>query len=134
MPFIEWDACYSVHHAALDHDHQRLVEIINRLYDASGTAAQPAAIGQTLTALRRYVRTHFAREERIMAEAGYPDLEAHVQGHRRIEASLADIESLYACSPEELDVERVLDFLKDWLLNHILKADAAYTPFLDHAA
>lgn len=134
MPFIEWDARYSVRHPALDHDHQRLVAIINRLHDACETGTQPGIIGETITALRRYVRSHFAREERVMADAGYPDLAAHAQGHRRIEATLADIESLYACSPEALDAERVLDFLKDWLLNHILKADMAYTPYLREAA
>lgn len=130
MPFIEWTSDYSVHHSALDHDHQTLVRMINALHEASGTDTQTDVIRDTISALRRYVQSHFAREERIMIEAGYPDAEAHAQGHRRIEATVADIESLYACSPEEVDAARVLDFLKNWLLDHILKSDMAYTPYL----
>lgn len=135
MGYFTWKDSYSVGHPSLDHDHQRLGQIINALYDAVHQNSAPQGISQILTALRRYVENHFAREERLLQAINYPDYEHHIVSHRRIEQTLADFENLYATSPEGVDAVALLDFLKRWLLTHILKDDMHYrTLILQNAA
>lgn len=134
MPFIEWKPEYSVCHPALDHDHRILVSLINQLHEAIEEGQPARAVGRTLTSLRRYVETHFAREESILAACGYPDLEAHAEGHRALEATVEDIEALHARAPEEVDAAEVLEFLRRWLVDHILRADMRYAPLVSAAA
>jgi hemerythrin-like metal-binding protein len=131
MPLIDWSDRYSVGHPAMDHDHRMLVRIVNRLHQARLAEEDPAVVAETISALRRYVEDHFAREERLMAEVAYPGLDEHGQAHRRIEDTVRDYEVLAAAAPDGLDTGRLLDFLKDWLLNHILKTDRAYSAYLD---
>jgi hemerythrin-like metal-binding protein len=129
MAFIEWKSEFSVGHLDLDHDHRRLSEIINRLYDAVELEQGNTVIGAILSSLRRYVETHFAREERLLTLCGVSDAVAHVQSHRRIEATLEDFENLHRCSPLELDSRALLAFLRKWLIGHVLKDDMRYRCF-----
>lgn len=133
MPFIEWKPEYSVHHPALDHDHRILVSMINQLHQAIEEGQSARAVGRTLTSLRRYVETHFAREESILEACGYPELAAHAEGHRALEATVEDIEALHARAPEEVDAADVLEFLRTWLVDHILRADMRYAPMVSEA-
>jgi hemerythrin-like metal-binding protein len=131
MAFIDWKSDFSVGHADLDHDHLRLSQIINRLYDAVEFDQGNAVVGATLSSLRRYVETHFAREERLLTLCGVPDAVEHVRSHRRIEATLEDFENLHSHSPAELDGVALLEFLRKWLINHVLRDDMQYRGYFE---
>jgi hemerythrin-like metal-binding protein len=126
MAFIDWKAEYSIGQIDLDHDHRRLSDIINKLHDAVEHQRGDEVVGATLRSLRRYVEVHFAREERLLAQYGVNDAEDHIRSHRRIEDTLADFENLHASSPDQLDSQSLLGFLRRWLLNHVLKDDMQY--------
>ncbi len=132
MPFMEWRDEYSVHHATLDFDHQMLINIINQLHDAIQTKQDTAVIGMVIGSLKRYVETHFKREETVMRECRFPDLKAHARKHREIEATVNDVLTLFQRAPQEVDSQEVLRFLKTWLVNHILKSDMKYAPYVAH--
>lgn len=132
MPFMQWRDEYSVHHATLDFDHQMLINIINQLFDAIATKQDKQVIGQVIHSLARYVETHFAREERVMKECRYPDLAPHAAKHREIEQTVWDIVHLWERDPSEVNSAEVLRFLKTWLVNHILKSDMKYAPYVAH--
>lgn len=132
MPFMEWRDEYSVHHATLDFDHQMLINIINQLFDAMASKQDHAVIGQVIGSLVRYVEIHFAREERVMKECRYPDLKPHAAKHREIEETVRDIHTLWLKAPQEVNSAEVMRFLRTWLVNHILKSDMKYAPFVAH--
>lgn len=130
MSFLTWHQGLSVGHPALDYDHQTLINLINHLHDGLASGSAPEVVGTTIGALEHYVASHFAREEAIMAEAGYPDLDEHRRVHAEIRRVVADIAHLHAHAPGELDHGEILRFLKTWLLSHILKTDMRYAPYL----
>ncbi|WP_052000187.1 bacteriohemerythrin [Caenispirillum salinarum] len=132
MPFMTWRDEYSVHHATLDFDHQMLINIINQLFDAMAEKQGHEVVGRTIESLERYVQVHFAREEKVMRECNYPDFGPHAEGHREIERTVADIRSLWERAPEEVNCAEVMRFLKTWLVNHILKTDMKYAPYVEH--
>ena len=87
---IEWSDSMSVNNGDLDFDHQRLIEIINRLWVADSLGNRQI-IEFVLDDLVNYTEFHFAREERLLEQIGFSDIERHVSIHKGIRRRLEDI-------------------------------------------
>lgn len=61
MALIEWSDQLSVHVVEFDSDHQRLIGILNSLWEASEERRGHEVIEAILADLIDYTRTHFAR-------------------------------------------------------------------------
>ena len=124
MAILEWNDTYSVGDAHLDAQHKGLIELINRLDDAT-------RVGEVLDGLARYVAEHFRDEERMLEASDFPGLEAHKEQHRVFEVWLAEKQEAFRRgrgSPILRD--SVQSYLRVWLANHILFADRAYSGYL----
>ena len=99
---------------------KKLFNIINQLADAMRVAKGQEVIAQIVGQLIAYTRTHFQQEEALMEQAQYPELSAHQQLHREL---VADVEKFQRELDEGLrpNTVAILDFLKDWLTQHIQK-------------
>jgi len=80
--------------------------------------------------LVRYVNEHFQREERLMHDCGYPDLAEHRDRHRRFSAKVYAIEQIHRVDPGSINLEELVEFLRGWLVRHILGADRDFGPYL----
>jgi hemerythrin len=129
MALWNWSPEYSVEEDSLDRQHQELFRMLNDLHDAmkEGTGAQ-AAPG-ILKNLVQYVLEHFACEEALMAQAGYPDLARHKAEHDKLTDELAQILQDFESGKVALSM-KLLQFLRTWLQDHILGCDKKYAPFL----
>lgn len=129
MDLLEWKESYSVGVDALDADHKRLIDLINRLSDPDGSGT---TVPQALSELDNYVRYHFRAEEERLEAVDYPDLTAHKDQHARFEEWLRSVQHSYTMAPETRAIlgERVNNHLRDWLINHILKTDMDYKDWL----
>lgn len=123
--FIRWVPEMSVGHPDLDFDHQRLVEIINRLMLASGQGNRQV-IEFVLDDLVNYTEFHFQREEEIMADAGYPELESHRRIHAGFCRKIEELRWEYFQGLREQPRDEIFRFLTAWLNHHILEDDMAY--------
>jgi hemerythrin len=128
MAFIEWDERYSVGVARFNEQHQRLVGMINRLDDAVQQGTERQVLLKVLSDLAGYTKTHFAEEERLMEEHGYPDLAGHRVEHQKLNKELAGLYTSYFTSKKPL-TDDMMAFLKTWLYDHILGTDKQYQPF-----
>lgn len=130
MAAFKWDESYSVRVRQCDAQHQKLFEIINQLADSMRIGKGQAVISQIVSELITYTRTHFQQEEALMERAEYPDLGAHRLLHRKLVANVEEFQ-------RDLDgglrpnTVAVLDFLKEWLTQHIQKVDKAYSQHLN---
>lgn len=91
MSLLQWRDSFSVGVPAVDHEHQELIETINRLNDiavAGGDAEQVIAV---LGDIYAQISAHFALEERIMREAKYDGLAEHKAEHEALLDALLDI-------------------------------------------
>lgn len=128
MALIDWSNDLSVNISEIDAQHKRLIAMINELHDAMRVGQGKAALEKTFADLVRYTQTHFAYEEKLMAQHGYSPSEAaaHKKEHDTLTAKVLEMQKQYASGELVMSVE-VLQFLKQWLGFHIQGTDKRYT-------
>lgn len=129
MPIMSWSDSYSVNSPAIDIQHQKLFTLINNLHDAMGQGKGKDVLGTTLDALIDYARVHFADEEKMLASHNYPDLPAQKREHDAFIQKVFVMQTDYRAGKVALTLP-VMEFMRDWLLNHILKVDHKYAAWL----
>jgi len=133
MPALfTWNDSYSVKVALCDQQHKKLFAMINELADAMRMGKGQEVVARTVSELLNYTRTHFQQEEALMQKANYPQLGAHQEMHRKF---VADVEALAkeTSGGGNTNSIRVLNLLRDWLVNHIQKVDKQYSAALNAA-
>lgn len=117
--FPDWQANLTVGVAAMDEEHRELFKLIRRYREAVSQGRGAEAAGKVFDTLIEYTARHFRHEEALMAKAGYPDLEAHRDLHKKLTAQvLALHRDKHALSTDSLGA-----FLDTWLRTHIMKMD-----------
>ena len=66
MAFFNWEDRFSVGIAEIDMQHQKLVQMLNELYDAMKAGKGNDVLGKVLNGMIQYTASHFATEERYM--------------------------------------------------------------------
>ena len=133
MPLLQWEPRYSVGIAAMDAQHHRLIDLINTLHEAMVNGDANNVLGTILHELVLYTKTHFAAEERLMRDAGYPGLEAHQRLHAMLVDRVATLMLQHNNGAAALSIS-TSKFLKDWLVIHIQDQDQAYGKAIVEAA
>lgn len=130
MAFFEWKSDYHVGHEKIDFQHHNLVNMINNIHDATTLEKDAAevAVRVTLENLVDYTVFHFQTEEDLMKDFKFPDLAQHLKEHALLKARVLDFQKKF--EEGKLEVSVLLEFLKDWLLNHIGKRDIELAQFI----
>ncbi|WP_336290194.1 bacteriohemerythrin [Aeromonas dhakensis] len=129
---LHWNEAFMVQVPSMDNQHLGLFEAMNRLYQAVIDKSPAQLRKQRLDELLKLATRHFADEEQVMEQAGYPELRRHKQEHARLLAELDTLMQRNGPDDEEFNME-LLVFLKNWLLNHISKVDKQYSGSLRQA-
>ena len=129
-PTFCWTERYSVNISVLDRQHQALFDTVNELKDALTSGHGAAVVGEVLKQLFEYASTHFATEEKLMTEHAFPGLETHRAEHQRFARTIERYREDYKAGKTGVPVEIML-FLQSWLQEHLLKADKAYSAYLN---
>lgn len=126
--FIRWSPELSVRVQLIDQQHLRLVDITNDLYCAARDKKGAAEVKRIYKELCKYTAFHFKDEERKMAKVGYPDLRQHQQLHKKLLAKVEEFQQRIAQQEDGIE-KALLKFLKSWLIDHIGRQDAKYSPY-----
>jgi hemerythrin len=129
---FSWNDSYSVKVAKCDQQHMRLFDIINQLADAMRMGKGQDVVNQVVTDLLDYTNTHFQDEEALLQKANYPQLEAHQEMHRIFVKKVQSLQS-QAQMGKRVNAAQLLSLMRDWLVNHIQKADKRYSAHLNAA-
>ena len=127
--FVVWRDEYSVGVDSLDNDHKKLLTLINHLQTAVHYQTGEEFEKEALDEVVAYTKYHFEREEKMMQDAGYADLEAHKELHREMIAKVEEFVRDYEKRGHEA-LEDVALYLKNWLVNHINGTDQEYSSLL----
>jgi methyl-accepting chemotaxis protein len=130
LPSLRWTNRFSVSHEALDQDHQRLFKLFNDLSQAMRAGRSKSVIAAVLDQLIEYTAVHFRREENLMAAGNFPDLPGHRKLHEAFVAKVLEVRERFTEAASNTLAMETLDFVKDWLINHIQKSDRAYAPYV----
>jgi hemerythrin len=79
-----------------------------------------------------YTRYHFTAEERLMQKYNYPEFREHQAEHVKLAGQVEHFINDYAEGETQID-DKVMEFLKHWLVDHILNTDVAFGLFLSKA-
>jgi hemerythrin len=131
MPLMEWTEKLSVGVKQFDTEHQVLVGMLNQLFDGVQAGKDKDLLGPILDGLITYTRTHFANEERYFVEHKYPNLTAHKAEHDALTKQVIAVQAKFRAGASAALSMEVMNFLKNWLVKHILGTDKAYGPFLN---
>lgn len=123
---IKWSENLLLGIPSIDAEHRVLVRYAEDFQTALREGQDHEAIAHLFDRLLEYTSTHFAREEAFMQKRGYPEIEKHMQEHRRITREVMDLnrDKKYIF-PDSID-----SFLQDWIINHINDTDRKYIKFL----
>lgn len=122
LRMIKWSDELSVAIPAIDEDHRKLLGLLNKVIAACYAGVGAGVVETALKQLDAYTRDHFGREEALLEQGGYPDFSAHHRRHQALIDQLATIRS------DHLGGE-VMEFLHNWLINHIMKDDQHYATY-----
>lgn len=121
---LQWTDAFSVGHPLLDEQHETLIHVLNDVLTCS-----EEAFPDLLDRLAEYAVQHFLTEEALLTECAYPGLEEQRQEHAAYEEKIALL--AYQTIKEHTDRKTILSFIQNWWVDHILKTDAAYRPYVE---
>lgn len=132
MAMLEWNDRLSVNIREIDAQHHELVDMVNRLHDAMKSGKAESILTQIVSEMKKYAAEHFATEERLFKAHNYPDAEAHRAEHTAFVAKVVQVEKDLQSGKCAMSMD-ILNFLSNWLVNHIKGTDKKYSPFLNLA-
>jgi len=131
MPLMTWNEKLSVKVASLDDDHKKLVAMLNQLFDAINSGHGKESLGKTLDDLIAYAKMHFEHEEKFFSQTNYPDFAAHKLEHEKFTQQVLEVQKKCKNGASGTLSLELMNFLKNWLVEHIQGKDQAYGPYLN---
>lgn len=110
----------------IDKEHQELFRIIGECQQLIFNEFIPDKyddIVSLLTQLRNYTKVHFDDEEAYMKEINYKGLPAQKRAHDAFAARLDAMDLEHIDNNQQETLEELMEFLTEWLINHILNSD-----------
>lgn len=130
MPLLNWDNSYSVGVPEMDDQHKQLISIANKLYEAMKAGKSKETLSQVFDELIEYTKFHFTAEEALMRKVNYPGLNDQSTQHSDLTKKVLEFQAKFKEGALFISID-VLNFLKDWLVNHIVKMDKLYGSFIN---
>ncbi len=127
--FIKWGDQYSVNVNTIDSQHKKLVTLINQLHNAMSSGKARDVQAGILNQLINYTQKHFSYEEKILKESNFPGYLAHKFEHDNLTKKVIAFQKELLDGNTSISIE-LMQFLKKWLVNHILETDKKYSEHL----
>lgn len=126
--FIKWDQSLSVDVKLIDAQHKKLFVIVDKLYRIVNRieGGGGESLEDVILKLSAFVDFHFKIEEKYFEEFGCENMEEHIRQHNFYEEKIKEFNEKYEKGEESVG-EGILNFLKDWISNHIKIKDKEYT-------
>lgn len=120
---MDWDEKFAIGIDEIDRQHRILLDYFSLLHDAIKLGQRWSTFYFPLIRLKEGAQFLFMLEESLMIMSEYPGTQDHIEAHRKILRQLGELElkSLH----RDLVIEDA-QFLRDWLIGHIIKSDRDY--------
>jgi len=133
MP-LQWRKQMSVNNLIIDQDHRYLLCLINMVEAAHRHPQDDDSLPIAVEQLSHYAREHFDREERIQYAIKYSGYMDHKLAHQRLMDRLEELSQQILAQQQGPDrateTDALMQLLRDWLLDHVLKEDMKMKPHL----
>lgn len=127
---VTWAAPLDLSFPPLDADHQQVLSCLNRLIRAFASRNKTSAF-LAYQALKAETQRHFASENALMQQSGYPDFVAHRKAHEELLERMTNFQSrLHEATVGDPNNPASQVFLTRWFTQHIMVDDRALADFL----
>ncbi|MBT3634539.1 MAG: hemerythrin family protein [Candidatus Marinimicrobia bacterium] len=130
MALVEWKEAYTVNIIEIDTQHKKLVDLINELHAALISGTGTKVLNKILNDLVNYTLYHFDTEEKFFDLYEYPESAEHKKAHKDLVQQVAALQKKHNDGEKVLTID-VMNFLRDWLQDHIVGTDKKFGPFLN---
>jgi hemerythrin len=123
VSLIAWRDEFTIGLPDVDHEHRKLIAMINALHESLGPAADVERVVAALGEIHARIAAHFALEEREMRKLDYILVCEHKDDHERLLDDILDIMDAVE-SPADYDSEALGERLSKWFTDHFRSHDA----------
>ena len=124
-----WKDSYSIGVQEIDSQHRRLFSLADELHAAMNSGKGKDVLQAVLQNLITYTRTHFAAEEQLKERCGYPELALHKVLHDEMTKKVLQLQRDFQSGQMMISID-VMQFLSNWLRQHIGASDRKYVRFM----
>ena len=121
--FIVWRPEYNTGIPIIDEQHRGIVSAINSLYFGMQNNYVEDMLIPIVDMMYDYTHIHFQIEEDFLEKIKFPDAKAHHALHHELSFKLTGIGRRSILNK---DPYQVLNFLKEWWINHICSEDMVF--------
>ena len=130
MTLLTWSHECVVGVKAMDDQHGILMDSMNELRQMLVRGSDHRKICDQLEQLIMFTQMHFENEESLLEQQGFPGLHEHREAHQQLLGQLqAKLE--HARHSDDVALQPLLHFLREWYLEHIEGLDQLYGPWLN---
>ena len=117
---VIWDDTHRIGIEAIDHDHQHIVALINRL---DHEHLSDDDLRRVVEQLISYTEYHYRREERVMEISGYPDIERHCRLHDQVKTQVQKLDEDWRNERSSDKLKELQKLLHSIWLDHVIEED-----------
>ena len=123
-----WQKIYETGNETVDSQHRQIFRLVQEVLDVHAFESRKEKIVVAMDFLSEYAVNHFASEEALMQESGYPGLAEHKAQHDGFVAEVVAFYERYKTEGDTISVsDTINDFVVAWLKDHIIASDKLMT-------
>lgn len=128
---LMWHDSYRLGISAIDRQHKEIVEEVNGIIASLEAETDYGLVREQIGRFIQHMREHFALEEWLMRQHGFPGSAEHVARHDQLLDQLGNVcMSLCVPNPSITKIELFVVFLAEWTELHISHDDRELGKFL----
>ena len=135
VEIVTWSDRLSCGIKLIDDQHKGLVDLVNDMFNhATGNSIQEHDyFNIVIQEVVKYVKVHFATEEKIMIATKFSGYAEHKKAHDSFVIAVVENINDYKAG-KRLTLSAFTKFLKDWVLSHIAMMDKQYFEYFKKIA
>jgi hemerythrin-like metal-binding protein len=127
--FFKWDKTYNTGITKIDIQHKVIIKVLNELYNVVMINNKEEKLDDIINELVQYTKYHFNEEEILMKRINFPIEEDHIKKHNDFIEKIKEIIERRKKGDNFIAID-IINFLKDWLIDHILVEDKKYAEYI----
>jgi|TARA_Y100000031_G_C8033370_1_gene298190 hemerythrin len=131
MEMVELTPSFMLDYEALDRDHQRLADIVNLIVEAID-GDEGAKCEDLVNDFVKSAKSHFAKEEALLAKVGFPNLDKHHDHHENLNTKMDHlIEFAKMAGENQMARDSLRKELVFFLMDDVITADMDFKSFIE---
>lgn len=126
MKKMLWRGELSLNIMEIDAQHIQFIDLTNKTREKLNSRLTEEDANEIFLQLEAYIANHFALEEKYFDEFCYEQAEQHIKEHRKAIKKVSELKEKYEQKKSFLVIIRLLEFMDDWIVSHIMNHDKKY--------